>query len=426
MGRVMLRAISPRLGRTVLDGDRGRCWRRRFGFGRPATAKGSNSDDAGEGREERRDFGLHKCWHGLASNRSSSPGFARHPGGVTPSADERGFGRAKKSQAAPRSVAKVATANPPTTARPSGAVCSAAFPQAPAPSATMPAIIARLVMRMGRSRLRAPSTAAPRGGGSGEAAPFGEGHQQNRVGHRDADGHDCAHERLNVEGRAGQPQHDQNACQHRRGGGKRSKPKVSATESWRPAGGKSPRPPAKVRCAGRPSFVASARSGRAQSRSRPLAAGPFPLRPRLLARLPCPGPPPRVGRDRHGALHVVASVLADDRAFGDLRHVAQQKAHALVVEDRHISRLLPANPSALAELGLEVGRRRHYWGRPSNWARQTGWTSWGRHQGRIATRRHPHSHQPGLLAVHLHVHGRIVQGLAELDIAQSESGAIAP
>jgi len=52
-------------------------------------------------------------------------------------------------------VATVAKANPPMTARPSGAVCS---PPSPRPSAigTMPAIMAKLVMRMGRKRLRAP------------------------------------------------------------------------------------------------------------------------------------------------------------------------------------------------------------------------------------------------------------------------------
>ena len=51
-----------------------------------------------------------------------------------------------------KSVATVAAASPPITARPSGAVCS---PPSPVPKAigTMPASMAQLVIRMGRNRL---------------------------------------------------------------------------------------------------------------------------------------------------------------------------------------------------------------------------------------------------------------------------------
>jgi len=47
-----------------------------------------------------------------------------------------------------------------------------------------------------------------------------------------------------------------------------------------------------------------------------------------------------IGRDRHGALHVVALVLTNGRAFGDVGRVSQQNALALVVENRHIPDLL--------------------------------------------------------------------------------------
>ena len=59
------------------------------------------------------------------------------------------------------SVAAVAAASPPMTARPKGAFC---WPDSPKASAmgSMPAIMAQVVMRMGRSRLPAPSTAAVR------------------------------------------------------------------------------------------------------------------------------------------------------------------------------------------------------------------------------------------------------------------------
>ncbi len=47
------------------------------------------------------------------------------------------------------------------------------------------------------------------------AMPLGEGDQQDRVGHRHADGHDRAHERLEVDRRAGEPEHQDHAGDHR-------------------------------------------------------------------------------------------------------------------------------------------------------------------------------------------------------------------
>ena len=64
-----------------------------------------------------------------------------------------------KTDGSTNSVAKVAAAKPPTTARPNGAVC---WPPSPMPNASgiMPAIIARLVIKIGRSRLAAHAAAA--------------------------------------------------------------------------------------------------------------------------------------------------------------------------------------------------------------------------------------------------------------------------
>src|SRR5579884_2643683 len=56
-------------------------------------------------------------------------------------------------------VAMVAAARPPITARPSGTICLSASPS-PIATGNIPAIIARLVIKMGRRRLRAPSLAA--------------------------------------------------------------------------------------------------------------------------------------------------------------------------------------------------------------------------------------------------------------------------
>src|SRR5258708_31353463 len=63
------------------------------------------------------------------------------------------------------SVGMVAPIRPPMTARPRGAVCEPASPR-PSAIGNMPAIIAQLVIRIGRSRLDAPATAA-----SGTLAP---------------------------------------------------------------------------------------------------------------------------------------------------------------------------------------------------------------------------------------------------------------
>src|SRR5258705_11797593 len=74
------------------------------------------------------------------------------------------------------SVTKVAPMRPPTTARPSGAVCS---PRSPSPSAIeiIPAIIAKLVIRIGRRRLSALLFHAAN---DGEAAPTAEKHNSKR------------------------------------------------------------------------------------------------------------------------------------------------------------------------------------------------------------------------------------------------------
>ena len=103
------------------------------------------------------------------------------------------------------------------TARPSGADCA---PPSPKPIAIgiMPKIIAAAVIRIARRRLLAPSRAASNSGVSFAPRMLGEGDQQNRVGDRDADRHDRAHERLNVQRGAGEPQHQQHAAQHRGNG----------------------------------------------------------------------------------------------------------------------------------------------------------------------------------------------------------------
>ena len=69
----------------------------------------------------------------------------------------------------------------------------------------MPAIIAQLVIRIGRSRLAAPTAAASSTWAPPIAIALGEGDEQDRVRDRHADRHDRAHERLDVERRPGDP-----------------------------------------------------------------------------------------------------------------------------------------------------------------------------------------------------------------------------
>ncbi len=118
----------------------------------------------------------------------------------------------EKMHGSTNSVASVASSSPPITARPSGAICCPPSPKASA-IGSMPAIMAAEVIRMGRSRREAASTTAALalsardrlsvgGALARRALLLGKGDQQNRVGHRHADRHDRADERLDVKRRA--------------------------------------------------------------------------------------------------------------------------------------------------------------------------------------------------------------------------------
>ena len=114
-----------------------------------------------------------------------------------------------------KSLAVMEKIKPPTTARPSGAVCS---PPSPMPRAIgiMPAIMAKLVMIRGRSRRWAASTAATPGLVAVAAEGLGKVGQQDRVGGCHADGHDQADKRLDVERCARYPQRHRRTGDHRR------------------------------------------------------------------------------------------------------------------------------------------------------------------------------------------------------------------
>ncbi len=101
------------------------------------------------------------------------------------------------------SVANVETISPPMTARASGAVCAAAFAEADrhrqhagdhgrgGHEDGAQAAAGALARRIEERHARVPRM-------------LGEGHQQNRIGDRDSDRHDRAHEGLHVERGGGQ------------------------------------------------------------------------------------------------------------------------------------------------------------------------------------------------------------------------------
>ena len=139
------------------------------------------------------------------------------------------------------SVARVAAEQAADHRAPSGAVCS---PPSPSPSAigTMPAIIAQAGHQDRPQPARGPSTAAAHRHAVDAGLPLGERHEQDRVRHRHADRHDRAHERLDVQRRAGEPEREHHAREHRRHRRARPPARAAATGSSPPAAGRSRRP----------------------------------------------------------------------------------------------------------------------------------------------------------------------------------------
>ena len=96
----------------------------------------------------------------------------------------------------------------------------------------MPAIIAALVIKIGRRRLLAPSKrrleTGPR---PSRRAALREGYQKDRIRDRDVDSHDRSHEGLNVQRGVCQPQHHHHAGDHRRDGERKRPARAEKIES---------------------------------------------------------------------------------------------------------------------------------------------------------------------------------------------------
>ena len=119
------------------------------------------------------------------------------PGKSTATRPPPGRSRWRRSRARTSRVANVDITRPPITARPSGACIWLPFSRARA-IGTMPTVMAQAVMRIGRRRSPAPTMAASTAG-TPLPVVVHERHEHHRVGHRDAQAHDRAHERLDVQ-----------------------------------------------------------------------------------------------------------------------------------------------------------------------------------------------------------------------------------
>ena len=139
--------------------------------------------------------------------------LVRRPG-VRQRRDRCGASRQKKT-GTKVSVPKVASSNPPMTARPSGAFCS---PPSPRPSAigTMPMIMASAVMMTGRKRVKPAPSAASAAFLPSVHLLLGEADHEDRVRRRHAHAHDGAGERGNADVGAGDEQHPHDSGQRAR------------------------------------------------------------------------------------------------------------------------------------------------------------------------------------------------------------------
>ena len=117
-------------------------------------------------------------------------------------------------RARPARVVGVAKRRPPMTARASAAFCSSPGP--PIAIGIMPTIIAVAVISTGRIRVCPAEIAASKALHAGQLLLAREGDEQDRVGRRDADGHDRAHQRGHAEGRIGDVEHRDDAAKGRR------------------------------------------------------------------------------------------------------------------------------------------------------------------------------------------------------------------
>ncbi len=117
-------------------------------------------------------------------------------------------------------VATVDITRPPITARPSGACIW--LPRSSARAiGTMPTVIAQAVIRIGRRRSLAPTIAASVEDFARLPVLIHERHQHDRVRHRDAQAHDRAHERLDVQRGVGDVEDGRDAREDSRHGADR-------------------------------------------------------------------------------------------------------------------------------------------------------------------------------------------------------------
>ena len=166
---------------------------------------------------------------------------------------------------------------------------------------------------------------------------LGEGDQQNGVRDRDADGHDGPHERLHIQGRPRDGEHQHHT--HERRGDRRHDDEGQTQrleiggEQQKDHDHRDQQPGADIRerLAHRIDLAAHAhrRSARRRARARDRLIDAIGDPSEILAR--------RIRRERDHALTVESIVFTDDGAVLDIRDVAEQGMRCAVRRDRYIA-----------------------------------------------------------------------------------------
>ena len=243
---------------------------------------------------------------------------------------------------------------------------------------------------------------------------MGEGDEQDGIGDGDTDGHDGAHEALQVQGGASEHESEHHTEQRGRDGGEHHEGEADALEIG-------------------DEEQEDGHDGDEQSGLQ--AALKFFERRHLTAQCDTDSGGSRVGcddffdllgddterlvvkicGDGNGAGHVVAVVLADDAAFADLGDVAQGDGWFVLCGDGQVAQVFEALHECLRYLDLERVTDAGFGIGPEVWHGEAAAGGCCHKAARGVT--HLHTEQAGALAVDLYIDAGIVQGLAELYVA---------
>ena len=125
-----------------------------------------------------------------------------------------------------------------------------------------------------------------------------------------------------------------------------------------------------------------------------------------------------VGGDRYHALHVVAFVLTDGGALGDVCNVAEQNRLAVAVSDRNVFRLFNRVHIVLWNLHLDLVGDTTVWVGPVVGHDKAAGRGGRDERAREVFHRQPAAARAGQLAIQLHGDRGVIERLAELQVAE--------